>query len=287
MRDYGKISPTFWVGKTGKLLRGHPEAQIVALYLMTAPKSEMTGVFHCPVLYIAHETGLGFEGASKGLQRLIVEDFCSYDEDSETVFVHEMAKYQIAEELKPADNLVKSVRRAYVSIGAESLKAKFFERYKDAFHLTESAPKRRASDAPSKPLRSQEQEQEQEQEKEQEHSVANATASKLALVPPGKTPSEMTKDELWSAGKSLLMQGGTPEKQCGSFVGKLVKDYGNDIVIEAVRNAVVERPADPAAYLKACCLRGNSERRTGPPNRQEALERKNRAIADELAGETP
>jgi hypothetical protein len=98
-----------------------------------------------------------------------------------------------------------------------------------------------------------------------------------------KSADEMTKDELWSAGKSLLMQAGTPKDQCGSFVGKLVKDYGDKIVIDAVRTAVVERPADPASFLKAVCQRVAGER--GRPNKQEALEARNRAVAERLAQE--
>lgn len=159
MREYGKISPLFWTQGTGKALRKHPEAQIVALYLMTAPLSEMTGVFYCPMFAIAGETGLGDEGASKGLQRLIEVGFCTYDPDSEIVFVHEMAVYQIGEKLSVNDNQVKSVRKAFSAMKGE-IKAKFYERYKDAFHLEEERP----SEPPSKALRSQEQEQEQEQE---------------------------------------------------------------------------------------------------------------------------
>ena len=81
-----------------------------------------------------------------------------------------------------------------------------------------------------------------------------------------KSPDAMTKDELWSAGKSLLTQGGLPAAQCGSFVGKLVKDYGDRIVIDAVRTAVVERPADPVSFLKATCqtLAGQRGRRGAP-----------------------
>ena len=87
--------------------------------------------------------------------------------------------------------------------------------------------------------------------------------------PSAKPPEEMTKDELWKAGKSLLNQAGMPIAQCGSFVGKLVKDYGNDVVVEAVRAAVVERPADPASYLKAACQRKAGQRTspTRPPGR--------------------
>lgn len=80
--------------------------------------------------------------------------------------------------------------------------------------------------------------------------------------PPEKSSAEMTKDELWQAGKSLLLQAGMPEKQCGSYVGKLVKDYKAEVVIDAVRTAVVERPADPASFLKATCQRIAGERKS-------------------------
>jgi hypothetical protein len=58
-----------------------------------------------------------------------------------------------------------------------------------------------------------------------------------------KPVSELTKAELWKAGKSLLEAAGIPRAQCGSFVGKLVTDYGEHIVIEAVRSTVLTQPA--------------------------------------------
>lgn len=91
----------------------------------------------------------------------------------------------------------------------------------------------------------------------------------------------MTKDELWAAGRSLLSQAGMPAAQCGSFVGKLVKDHGSDVVIDAVRSAVLERPADPASFLKAACQHRAGQRTA--PNRQEALEARNREVARRLA----
>lgn len=102
-------------------------------------------------------------------------------------------------------------------------------------------------------------------------------------LPPEKTAEQMTKDELWAAGKSLLAQAGLPKEQCGSFVGKLVKDYDSQTVVDAVRAAVVERPADPVSYLKAACQRMKGERKT--PNKQEALEASNRAVAERVAAE--
>lgn len=98
-----------------------------------------------------------------------------------------------------------------------------------------------------------------------------------------KPAADMTRDELWTAGKSLLEQAGLPAKQCGSFVGKLVKDYGDLIVVDAVRSAVLARPADPVEYLKATCMRSVGQR--APVNKQEALERRNRSVADAWANE--
>ncbi len=165
MRDYGKVSPQFWIGETGKKLRGDPAAQVLALYLMTCPHSTMTGVFHCPILYMAHETGLGMEGASKALERLLEVGFCDYDETSESVFVVRMAAYQIDEWLKPKDNRVAGLRKEVARMPDNRLKARFLAIYAGPFCLFDGDENDSPSEAPPKPLGSQEQEQEQEQEK--------------------------------------------------------------------------------------------------------------------------
>lgn len=195
MREYGNVSPMFWIGETGRQLRKNPDAQRVALYLMTAPSSEMTGVFYCPLSAILNDVGhfylLGSpsEGALEGvvspiegvkqaifeLQRL---GFCFYDFESEFVFVSEMARWQIAEELKPTDNRVVNVRKL-VKTMPKNMAALFLKRYNDVYHLgfdPESwidpyinkeiveAPLKPLQRGLIKPLRSQEQEQEQEQD---------------------------------------------------------------------------------------------------------------------------
>lgn len=174
MRDYGKVSPHFWTGTTGKKLRSSPEAVIVALYLMTSPHANMLGLYYMPLLYVSHETGLGFEGASKGLRSACEAGFCSYDETSEMVWVHEMARFQVADSLKPADNRCKSVQKDYDSLPSNPFLMGFFDRYATAFCMTsrrgEIAKTNSPLQAPSNPLQSQEQEQEQEQDQEQDNS---------------------------------------------------------------------------------------------------------------------
>ena len=171
MRDYGVVSPRFWIGTTGKELRGNPPAQVLALYLMTSPHANMIGVFHCPLIYMAHETGLGMEVASKALQSLIEAKFCTYEESSETVFVHRMAAFQIGDHLSEQDKRCKGVEREWNNIPSRQLQQAFFAIYSVAFHLPKQSRKARGTEAPSKPPRSQEQEQEQDKEE------ANASLS--------------------------------------------------------------------------------------------------------------
>lgn len=135
MRLYGTLKPTFWTGPTGKELRGHPEAQIVAMYLVTGPHANMIGLFRCPVHYIAADTGLPFEGASKGLQRLTEVNFCQTDDEHDLIWVFEMARYQIAETLKPNDNRIKNVASHLAALPKSPLLLGFYDRYEAPFHL--------------------------------------------------------------------------------------------------------------------------------------------------------
>jgi hypothetical protein len=97
--------------------------------------------------------------------------FCSFDEASEVMWVHEMALYQIGEGLKPKDKRCAGVQKEYDAAPECPFLGAFYERYKDVFHLqrkrvcaTNEGQKTRPAEAPSEPLASQEQEQEQEQE---------------------------------------------------------------------------------------------------------------------------
>src|SRR5437667_12727582 len=112
MRDFAKLAPQFWIGTTGrKLHRECPEATVLATYLISGPHSTMLGLYYLPKIYLAHETGLGTEGTSKGLARAIEAGFCLYDDASEMVFIPEMAKFQIAEQLEARDNRVRWIQR--------------------------------------------------------------------------------------------------------------------------------------------------------------------------------
>ena len=162
MREYATVSPSFWIGETGRKLRTMgSEVQVVAMYLITSPHANMLGLYYLPVAFISHETGISTEGATKGLARLSEGGFCSYDHISEVVWVHEMARFQVGKELKPGDNQIKGVATAYKDLPSNQFLRDFFDRYSTCFHMKEP----RDFEGATKGLRSQEQEQEQEQEK--------------------------------------------------------------------------------------------------------------------------
>jgi hypothetical protein len=136
-RNYGRVMPEYWTGRTGQRIQKHgPEAVVVGAYLMSSPHSTMLGLYHLPLLYIAEETGLGFEGASKGLQGCIDAGFCSYDHGTRFVWVHEMARFQIADHLEATDKRVKWVQRLYDTLPENPFLTPFYEHHHHAFRLT-------------------------------------------------------------------------------------------------------------------------------------------------------
>jgi hypothetical protein len=173
MRDYAKLGPQFWIGVTGKRLRAAgPFAQVVGLYLISSPHANMLGLYYMPKMFIAHETGLGLDAASKGLASCIEEGLCSYDEASEMVWVHAMAAYQVADALKPDDKRCIGIQNEYNTLPTNPFLPQFYEKYRDAFHMKkmrgDSTSHESRIEAPCKTLASQEQEQEHQQEQEHE-----------------------------------------------------------------------------------------------------------------------
>lgn len=245
MRDYATVSPQFWLGKTGRDLRKiGAEAQIVAFYLMTSPHANMLGLYYLPVLYLAHETGLGLEGASKGLKSAIEAGFCSYDEDTEVVWVHEMAAYQVGKQLKPGDNKCAGVRNGYATLPENPFLSLFYERYKNDFHLNLKRSYERGSGGASEGLRSQEQDQEQDQEQKPPSNPPRGKKAKNSFDPLIVELPEWISDELWKEWVEYRKQLGKPIKTQQGVTGALNKlakfrEQGyspESVILEAMAN---------------------------------------------------
>lgn len=166
MRNFAAIPPSIWQTDLKKL-RGDVEAIAVHYHLTTNSHSTMIGIYHLPVMYLAYEIGLTIEGASKGLQRVCQEGIATYDEESEIVWVREMAASQVAPRLTPKDNKVVSVAKQLAALPICQITLSFYERYRDVFHLRDQKildEFERAFLGASDPLRSKDKEKEKEKD---------------------------------------------------------------------------------------------------------------------------
>ena len=197
-RNYAQVFPEFWSGDTGRNLRSQPPAQRLALYLITSPHANMIGFYYLPTTYICHDVGMDREELERALSLLDELSFAHYDRDTEYVWVREMARFQVEESLKEADNRIKNIQSLFDGLPDISLKERFFDRYSGDFWITPSkghpTPSQGASDSlpremelpptplegsieqASYPLPSQEQEQEQNQDQEHEDPLSPPAA---------------------------------------------------------------------------------------------------------------
>lgn len=136
MRNHAVVSPLFWTGETGQQLRKDPDLQRLAMYLITGPSSNMIGLYYLPVPTIAHELGTITEDeVRKALRRGIQLGFCSWDEASEVIFVHEMARFQCGERLAPNDKRKSAVEKMLMVFHKCPLYTAFMEKYRAAYSL--------------------------------------------------------------------------------------------------------------------------------------------------------
>lgn len=110
-----------------------------------------------------------------------------------------------------------------------------------------------------------------------EDSVAKATG--------GKPPKVVDPDEIiFGYGLPLLTNAGTAEKQARSFLGGLRKAHGDDAVVNSLRECIRAKPLQPLEWLaKAMPPQGADGAKKH--NKQEALEARNKAVADAWVSE--
>jgi uncharacterized protein YdaU (DUF1376 family) len=81
---------------------------------------------------------------------------------------------------------------------------------------------------------------------------------------------DAAKDEIWKTGRALLAE--MDKDRAGSFLGKLCKDYGQVLVLQAIRDCALAKPVKASEWLVARC----QERRASAGNKQVQLEERNR-----------
>jgi hypothetical protein len=273
-RDYGRISPRFWTGDTGKKLRGNRGAQVLAAYLITCGSATMTGLYYLPLPVVSHETGLSAAEVESSITFLREIGFADYDHDRELVWVYGMASWQIEEELCEGDKRIKGVLKELSAFRGHRFVLEFWKRYQRPFNLGRMpagiARKDLSSplEAPLEALPSQDQDQEQEQEHDQSSpgpSERSAVTTAAGIVFPCDGP-----EKSWQLTRDLLAEWATA--------------YPSLNLEAECRRALVWVKAKPArrktargmpAFLLAWFARtqdsGAPNRATGPPVKQAAV----------------
>lgn len=108
--------------------------------------------------------------------------------------------------------------------------------------------------------------------------TSNQEKISVAIATGAKPPPE---EIVFGYGVPLLVTAGTAEKHARSFLGKLLREHGPPAVVDALRDCIRAKPLQPLEWLAAALPpKGKSA------NRQEAIEKANRAVGDRWLAET-
>lgn len=159
MGAYSAIKETVFTGATGREIRRHPaEVREVQFWLLAGPGREPFGIFIFEPEIVAPQVGRPAKKVRDGLQVLVDLGFCHYDDDTQFVWVTEMAHHQFQTPLKAVDFRCKTAQKWYAAAPRNPFLGAWFDRYVDDFHLTkgdhaverrEWAPREARPDAPS------------------------------------------------------------------------------------------------------------------------------------------
>ena len=137
MRDHATIFATFWTRGTGKALRGHPRAQVLAMYVMSCGHSSMVGIYPIGLPTLMYETGLSEDDLRWALAKCAELDFCFYDEADDLLWVPNLAHYQVGAEIKEKDKRRAGVIRALKPFVGHRFYDEFVALYGQPYRLFE------------------------------------------------------------------------------------------------------------------------------------------------------
>lgn len=130
------LFPTFWTGKTGRdLLAAGNKAQLLALYLLSNPAANYTGIYRLPMATMAEDLGLELSEVRDTMSAIESTGFARYDGRTKYVWIVESARLQLGE-LKAADNKVKYVNTEFAKLPTDcAFLSDYYAKYARALHL--------------------------------------------------------------------------------------------------------------------------------------------------------
>ena len=94
-RKFAKVYPNTW--KSKKMRAVSSNAKLLGMYLLTSPSYCMVGIYEQLREVALKHTGLSDEDFDQALYELKEVDFVRYDEDTEVVWVVDMAMSQVSD----------------------------------------------------------------------------------------------------------------------------------------------------------------------------------------------
>jgi uncharacterized protein YodC (DUF2158 family) len=135
------IRSQFWTGETGRRIRGNNGAQLLALYLMTCPKANQTGLFVVTSGDIGHDLGFSPVATRNAKTALLDAGFMAYDEDNSWIWIYEMLRFQIGDTMRAADKRNIGVQRYIDQHAKMPFVREFIQKYGESHNLVYSPPK--------------------------------------------------------------------------------------------------------------------------------------------------
>jgi len=96
---------------------------------------------------------------------------------------------------------------------------------------------------------------------------ADVNTNSTSKATPAAKAADQAQDEIWATGLQLLSDGnGATPATARTFLGKLLKQYGQVLVLQAIRDCVATNPVEAKAWLVARCQERRKENGNGKFN---------------------
>lgn len=136
-KPFTKLYSDFWINPdNAELMQLGIDAKLMAIYLQGNPHHNMLGVYYLPILYAASDLKQSIKKIQSALKKLCELSYCKYDEKAQYIWVCNVAREQLGEDVDAKDNRIKTIQAIWDSL---PIKIEFlpevYNKYHNAFNL--------------------------------------------------------------------------------------------------------------------------------------------------------
>ena len=137
MKSFTKFYSDFWINPDhAALMQLGADAKLMAIYLQGNAHHNMLGVYYLPLLYSASDLKQSVKKVRSALEKLYNLSYCQYDEQTQYIWVCNMALEQLGEEIDAKDNRIKAMQTIWNSLPQQiSFLPQIYDKYHRIFNL--------------------------------------------------------------------------------------------------------------------------------------------------------